>query len=198
MSPIYLYDGKILVRNNKIATNENCCCIITPTNTPTPTSTPIFGFGCDCIVSTAQVCSSVTWTINNIYDNGGNQFNATDTVQFPGLNHFYIFNGAVNAWVTFSYQCVVVNKALSIDLGVSLLFDNGATSYFCKPIGDPNNFPYNGQTWTLNIGIPENLCDQNGFVDLSGNYNLNEFGNNCPFGDTTFQATWSISQPPCP
>lgn len=40
MSPIYLYNGKILTKNNAIATSEACCCDVTPTPTPTPPPTP--------------------------------------------------------------------------------------------------------------------------------------------------------------
>jgi hypothetical protein len=38
MTPIYLLNGKLLLRNGKLATSDNCCC--TPTLTPTISLTP--------------------------------------------------------------------------------------------------------------------------------------------------------------
>lgn len=194
MSPIYLYNGKILLRDNKIATNENCCCVVT-TPTVTPTPSPIVGPGCDCAVSLAGLCSSITWSMNTMYDVNGNQFDITDTVNFAGLFHFYVSGTNPAVEVTAANQCNIVNKQLILDLSITLLFaPNGAVSYYCKPNGLVGEGVYNSQTFTKQIVIEE--CDMNGFGDLTGNYNMDLFGNNCPQGDSTFQATWSLLQ--CP
>ena len=203
MSPIYLHTGKILLRNNKIATNQNCCCVtptftptLTPTLTLTPTPSMIIKPGCDCDFSIGNVCSSVTWSMNNMYDAGGNQVDITDTVNFAGTNFQYVSPTNPSVEMNFGIQCNVIDKKLFITFSVSSLFAPGGTiSYYCKPNGNPADGVFNGQTWTKNIEVEE--CDDQGFADLSGNYNLDPFGINCPNGDATFQAAWSISQPPC-
>lgn len=191
MPPIYLYNGKILVRNNQIAAHENCCCV-SPTLTPTLTLTPTPPKpGCAC-GPTVGVCSSVTWSVNSIYDALGNQFDITDTIAFEGLTNNYVSptNPAVN--VSIGYVCDIVDKQLVIDLSISLLFN---AFYYCKPNGDVGEGIYNSQSFTRQIvGVD---CDEFGFIDISGNYNMDIFGVNCPQGDTTFQATWTISQLPC-
>jgi len=63
ITPIYLLNGKLLLRNGQLATSESCCCTptrtvtpsITSTVTPTPTPTTVIIDPCSCI----GICSMV-------------------------------------------------------------------------------------------------------------------------------------------
>jgi len=63
MTPIYLLNGKLLLRNGQLATSESCCCTptrtvtpsITSTVTPTPTPTTVIIDPCSCMGTCSMV-----------------------------------------------------------------------------------------------------------------------------------------------
>ena len=69
MTPIYLLNGKLLLRNGKLATSDKCCC--TPTISPSPSPSQIILDPCWCLGRCSIVNPESDNNIN-IFDNNFN------------------------------------------------------------------------------------------------------------------------------
>ena len=204
MSPIYLYNGKILLRDNKIATNENCCCVLTPTPTPTVTPSPIPP-GCGCLAILGNLCHCVTVEIQ-AYDGNGVLTTFVHNGVLPAgpvgpfqntpQNFNLLAVGAMGPTfiaVTANITCLVIDKKATIVLEI-VAIPNGAIVYCDQALNNPMN------SIQLISELADLECDMQGFVDITGNYNLQVGATNpnpCIGGPGGSSATaqWSISNP---
>lgn len=204
MSPIYLYNGKILLRDNKIATNENCCCVLTPTPTPTVTPSPMPP-GCDCLMILGNLCHCITVEIQ-AYDGAGvlttfvqnGVLPAGPVGPFENLpgNFNLVAVGAVGPTfiaITANITCVVIDKKVTLTLEISAV-PNGAAVYCDQALNNQMN------SIQLTQELAELECDMAGFVDITGNYNL-QLGLTNPNpclgqpGGANATAQWNITNP---
>lgn len=204
--PVYKYNNNIIKVNGGVGGSPECCCGI-------PTV-------CDCDVINSIHCSELTWSINNFWifevdPNGGNApqafgpYSISNKMIFPGVGiggpgiakNFILPSGhtlLVNRWPT--NQCWLPFGDGNIFK--LLLFLTFNMNMYCKEVDPANPDPFN-VPWVNPIYfegfVPEPVCfpeGQGGNLNnnISGDYNLNIFGNPCPNGDTTFNVTWKITK----
>lgn len=196
MSPIFLYNGGILLRNGMIAANANCCC------SSSSSSSSVIGCGCE--QSIGAICSSISISIANFWNGAGAQINLPNDIHnFEGGNTNYVINDMNCSFnVSTSLNCQLNtgsspeanDDTLLITLGVVI---TPLCDLWCEQ--PPGNVTPVGAT-TFEIQFDPGPCDETGFADISGNYNLLILGN-APCGGVpgggNMSVTWGVSQAPC-
>lgn len=119
MSPIYLYNGKILINDNKIATNPNCCCGCTCENFPlvaSPANIVVPDENAECgwsyenvyILSDNDCCQTLDVSYRFKMFNDGPWIEYTDTIPFG-----WDPNGDANEQFPFDWNGWIVNQECS-------------------------------------------------------------------------------------